>query len=79
MTRRHHDAAVHFLEERSEIDDFRAAQADVVNVYAGVEQALLERLAERLARQPDVAVDLLAVEAAEVVRLESGNLDFVHL
>ena len=50
-----HDAAVHLARERREVDDFGAAEADVVDVDAGVEQALLQRLAEQFAREPDVA------------------------
>jgi hypothetical protein len=57
VARRDHDAAIHLLEERREVHDLGAAQADVVDVDAGVEQALLERLAEQLARKPDVAAN----------------------
>ena len=57
VARRDHDAAVHLARERREVDDLGAAEADVVDVDARVEQALLERLAELLARQADVATD----------------------
>ena len=63
---RDHDAAVHLARERREVDDFGAAEADVVDVDAGIEQALLERLAEQLAREPDVATDDHALRLQEL-------------
>ena len=57
VARRHHDAAVHLARERREVDDLRAAEADVVDVDAGIEQALLQRLAEQFAREADVPTD----------------------
>ena len=75
VARRDHDAAVHLARERREVDDFGAAEADVVDVDAGVQQALLQRLAEQLAREPDVAADdhalrlhELRIRAADTIR-----------
>ena len=57
VARRDHDAAVHLARERRVIDDLRAAETDVVDVDAGIEQALLQRLADLFAREADVATD----------------------
>ena len=74
VARRDHDAAVHFARERREVHDLGAAEADVVDVHARIEQPLLEGLAELLARQADVApddhllrLDELRVRAADAI------------
>ncbi len=69
-----HDAAVEAAGERGEVDAFGAAQADVVDVGAGVGEALDQRRAELVAGEADVAAD---ADALGVQEGDEGLADLV--
>ena len=52
-----HDTAVHLPGEGREVDDLGAAEPHVVHVDTRIEQTLLQRARQLLAREPDVAAD----------------------
>jgi hypothetical protein len=51
------DTAMHVQVTGSEINFFSATQADVVDIHAGIDQTARERVANRLAAEPDVMTD----------------------
>ncbi len=68
-----HDAAVEALGEGGEVDPFRAAEADVGDVDAGVGQAPDQCLAELFAGEADVAAD------ADALGLQEGGVGLADL
>ena len=74
VARRHHDAAVHAFVERREVHALGAAQADVVDVDAGVVQPARRAPRTARARQADVAAD---DDALRLQELRVGAADAV--
>jgi hypothetical protein len=68
VARGHHNAAVHALRERREVDHFGADEADVVDVDPGIGQPARQRVAQRLTREADIAAD------HDATRLEPGRI-----